>query len=85
MEYSGFNQTNPLLLDIEEEQRFYFVHSYRVVPDSSEIIIGETRYEHSFCSAFQQENIFGVQFHPEKSHRFGMNLMKNFVNYHNAK
>jgi glutamine amidotransferase len=70
---------NPLLpLDIEE-QRFYFVHSYKVVPDDLGITIGTAHYGGDFCAGFQQGNLFGFQFHPEKSHRFGMALMKRFV------
>lgn len=70
---------NPLISLTDEEQRFYFVHSYRVVPDDPSIVIGTTNYGGEFCAAFQKGNIFGVQFHPEKSHRFGMELMKRFV------
>ena len=62
-----------------EKQRFYFVHSYKVVPDDSDITIGIANYGGEFCAAFQQGNIFGVQFHPEKSHRFGMELMRRFI------
>ena len=71
--------TNPLIVDTKDEQRFYFVHSYRVVPDDPSIVIGTANYGGEFCAAFQKDNIFGVQFHPEKSHRFGMALMKRFV------
>jgi glutamine amidotransferase len=59
--------------------RFYFVHSYKVVPASSAVSIGQCNYGGDFCGAFQQDNLFGVQFHPEKSHKFGMALMKRFV------
>jgi imidazole glycerol-phosphate synthase subunit HisH len=72
---------NHLLPVSTEEQRFYFVHSYRVVPDDSEIMIGTADYGGEFCAAFQQGNVFGVQFHPEKSHRFGMELMQRFVEF----
>lgn len=70
---------NTLLPPSNEEQRFYFVHSYKVVPNDPDIIIGATKYSGEFCSAFQYNNIYGVQFHPEKSHRFGMQLMRRFV------
>ena len=70
---------NALISLGEEEQRFYFVHSYRVVPDDPEVIIGVANYGSEFCAAFQKDNIIGVQFHPEKSHRFGMALMKRFM------
>lgn len=71
--------SNPLIPHTEEEHRFYFVHSYRVVPDESSIVTGTANYAGEFCAAFQKGNIFGVQFHPEKSHRFGMALMKRFA------
>lgn len=70
---------NPLLPINQEESRFYFVHSYKVVPNKPNISIGQSNYGDEFCAAFQQNNVFGVQFHPEKSHRFGMALMKHFV------
>lgn len=70
---------NPIIPATCREERYYFAHSYRVVPDNPSIIIGLTDYGGSFCSAFQQDNILGVQFHPEKSHRFGLQLMKRFL------
>ena len=82
--HMGWNEVrpvsyNPLIPLTDEEQRFYFVHSYRVVPDDPSIVIGTANYGGEFCAAFQKGNIYGVQFHPEKSHRFGMELMKRFV------
>ncbi len=71
--------SNPLIPHAKEGQRFYFVHSYRVVPDDPKVVTGTANYGGEFCAAFQQGNLFGVQFHPEKSHRFGMALMKRFV------
>ena len=73
------SRENPLLPTDEEERRFYFVHSYKVMPNNPDISIGQCDYGGEFCAAFQKDNIFGVQFHPEKSHRFGMALMKRFV------
>jgi glutamine amidotransferase len=72
-------RANPLIPIGDKESRFYFVHSYKVVPNDPTISIGLCNYGGEFCAAFQQENIFGVQFHPEKSHRFGMELVKRFV------
>jgi len=72
---------NPLLPALDEEQRFYFVHSYKVILDDPDISIGSTNYGGEFCSAFQKKNIFGVQFHPEKSHKFGLSLMKRFIEF----
>ena len=83
--HMGWNRVNPKkpnpLVKEAEEQRFYFVHSYHVVPTSQDIIIGVCDYGGDFCAAFQKDNIFGVQFHPEKSHRFGLALLENFMNY----
>jgi imidazole glycerol-phosphate synthase subunit HisH len=64
---------------IPEELRYYFVHSYHFMPNNIEDILTTTEYGYEFVSAFQHENITGVQFHPEKSHKFGMKLLANFV------
>lgn len=71
--------SNSLIPLADEEQRFYFVHSYHVVVDNPAVVIGVSYYGGEFCAAFQQQHIFGVQFHPEKSHRFGLTLMKHFI------
>lgn len=70
---------HPLFNDFEDEARFYFVHSYYVQCEYKENILASTEYGHPFSSAVCKDNIFGVQFHPEKSHRFGMMLFKNFL------
>lgn len=80
----GWNQIsiikkNGLLTNSDSNRRFYFVHSYYVVPDSAEITIATAYYGQLYCAAFQNKNIYGVQFHPEKSHKFGMELMRNFI------
>ncbi len=62
-----------------EETRFYFVHSYHIVCDNQEDILAISYYGHEFTAAFARDNIYGVQFHPEKSHRFGMRILENFV------
>ena len=59
--------------------KFYFVHSYYVDCNDSYAIAGITKYDKDFVSAFQVDNIIGVQFHPEKSHKYGMNLFRNFA------
>lgn len=69
---------NPLLAGIDSP-RYYFVHSYHVVCDDPANACGMTRYGDEFASMFCQDNIFGVQFHPEKSHRFGFALLRNFM------
>jgi len=61
------------------DKRFYFVHSYYVEPESDDICSARAYYGLDFCAAFEHKNIYGVQFHPEKSHRFGMSLIRNFV------
>ncbi|MCX6166225.1 MAG: imidazole glycerol phosphate synthase subunit HisH [Ignavibacteriae bacterium] len=61
------------------DSRFYFVHSYYVVCENEADVISKTLYGIEFVSALQKENIFGTQFHPEKSHKYGMQLIKNFV------
>lgn len=70
---------NPLISGDEGEQRFYFVHSYHAVCKQSEDVLAIAQHGYDFPAAFGHGNIFGVQFHPEKSHRFGMALLKKFV------
>ena len=59
-------------------QRFYFLHSFIFVPENDDHVIATTFHECNFASALKNENIFGVQFHPEKSHQQGVELLKNF-------
>ncbi|HAH50372.1 MAG TPA: imidazole glycerol phosphate synthase subunit HisH, partial [Balneola sp.] len=63
---------------LPDESRYYFVHSYHVKVDSVENSILKTNYGVMFDSAIQKDNIYGTQFHPEKSHKFGMELLRNF-------
>lgn len=70
---------SPLTENFDKEFRFYFVHSYYVKADDEKNAIMRTEYGISFDSGIQRGNIFGAQFHPEKSHRFGMQLFKNFA------
>lgn len=70
---------SPLFNGTYPEPRFYFVHSYHVVCRSEQDILTKTFHGYDFVSSFVKENIVGVQFHPEKSHKFGMRLLKNFV------
>lgn len=70
---------NSLFNALEQDNRFYFVHSYHVECQDMSNQIATTNYGYEFASAVQKNNIFGVQFHPEKSHRFGMTLLKNFT------
>lgn len=61
-----------------EENRFYFVHSYHVVCNNQKNILATANYGKTFTCSIHKDNIYGVQFHPEKSHKFGMQLLKNF-------
>lgn len=73
---------NSLLTDAFEsfdEMRFYFVHSYFVQVDNKQNSILKTKYGIEFDSAIQKDNIYGAQFHPEKSHKFGMKIFENFA------
>lgn len=64
---------------IEDGTDFYFVHSYIYSSLNSNNIISTTEYGETFCSAIQSQNLFGVQFHPEKSHIAGKRLIQNFI------
>jgi glutamine amidotransferase len=68
-----------LLRDMPEESRFYFVHSYYVVCSDPSDVAGVTSYGSNFTSMFHKRHFFGVQFHPEKSHKFGMKILQNFA------
>jgi len=68
-----------LLTNLPCNSRFYFVHSYYVKPADNADTLTTTLYEQEFASSFEKGNIAGVQFHPEKSHKFGMALLKNFA------
>ena len=68
-----------LTTNFEEESRFYFVHSYYVEVENQENSILKTEYGLEFDSAIQHKNVYGAQFHPEKSHKFGMKLFENFA------
>ena len=83
--HTGWNEImikkeSPLMIGIPNLSEFYFVHSYYFKPHRSEDILNETEYEERFVSSIQRENIFGVQYHPEKSHDVGELLFKNFIN-----
>jgi glutamine amidotransferase len=70
---------HPLLSELEPESRFYFVHSYYVHCDHEESVLAETDYGGYFHSVIGEGNIMGAQFHPEKSHKYGMRLLKNYA------
>ena len=74
-------QPHSLWNGIEDGARFYFVHSYYVVPDQHALTAGTTNYGIPFTSAVARDNIFAVQFHPEKSARDGLALLANFMRW----
>ncbi len=73
--------SHPMWKDIEQDARFYFVHSFYVEPKNSGIVAATCDYGLEFCTAIHQENLFATQFHPEKSHTAGLQLLKNFVEW----
>lgn len=80
----GWNQVqqrgnHPLLANIADNAFFYFVHSYSCEPDNPSVVVGETEYGVLYPSVVVQENISGVQFHPEKSQAAGLRLLANFA------
>ena len=82
--HTGWNQItktkqSALMKNISDLSEFYFVHSYHFKCNNSADILNETEYEYKFTSAVEKENIFGVQYHPEKSHDVGKQILKNFV------
>jgi len=84
--HMGWNQVHqigehPVWAGIPQDSRFYFVHSYFVVPDQPELTVGTTDYGVEFTSALAKDNLFAVQFHPEKSAHWGLTLLRNFVNW----
>ncbi len=82
--HMGWNQVEPvdrttLFAGEESEFRFYFVHSYRALCTDDADVLGWTEYGDRFASAVRRDNVYGVQFHPEKSHRFGLQVLRNFI------
>lgn len=75
-------QNNSILFDgLEQNLDFYFTHSYRVFEQSANAIHSFCDYGEGFVSSIEKGNVFGTQFHPEKSHINGLNLLKNFIKY----
>lgn len=87
--HMGWNQVyqskNPhahaLWNEIDDGARFYYVHSYYVQPDNAAVVTGFSEYPKAFTSAIAQDNLFAVQFHPEKSAAAGLQMLSNFVNW----
>ena len=84
--HMGWNQVrqvsdHPLWRGIPQDNRFYFVHSYYLRPADETLVVGWTHYGFEFASAIARDNIFAVQFHPEKSAQAGLRLLANFVDW----
>ncbi len=84
--HMGWNEvrqsiSHPLWAEIEQDSRFYFVHSYQVQSARPELVAGTCHYGIDFDVALARDNVFAVQFHPEKSSRVGLQLLKNFLNW----
>ena len=80
----GWNQINiirdsKIFEDIENNSHMYFVHSYEFIPVEKSVISATTNYSSNIVSSVEKENIFGTQFHPEKSHKLGLRIIKNFI------
>lgn len=73
------NKSSNILDGLDNDSRFYFVHSYFVKCQNEMDVLTKTTYEFDFVSSFEVDNLIGVQFHPEKSHRFGVTLFRNFL------
>jgi glutamine amidotransferase len=81
----GWNQINILkeskiFKDIKNNSHMYFVHSYEFVPEDKEVISATTEYSSNIVCSIEKENIFGTQFHPEKSDKIGLKIIYNFIN-----
>lgn len=85
--HMGWNQVHqnepdhPMWKDISQDSRFYFVHSFYVEPKDTRTVAATCNYGLDFCAAIHKENLFATQFHPEKSHTAGLQLLKNFVEW----
>ena len=82
--HMGWNQIQirhkpPVLADLADGTNVYFVHSYYVVPDDSDVIATETDYGGNFCSMVWRDNLFASQFHPEKSQKDGLSILQGFA------
>jgi glutamine amidotransferase len=75
----SFRKPAPILAGLENGVHCYFVHSYYVVPQDATVVAAETDYPTPFCSMVWRDNLFATQFHPEKSQRDGLRMLKNFA------
>ena len=80
----GWNEINivkdsKIFKDIKNKSHMYFVHSYELIPDDKNVITATTDYSSNIICSVEKENIFGTQFHPEKSDKFGLKIIENFI------
>jgi len=80
MGWANISKMNLWPGNLKKESRFYHVHSYFCIPKNSSEIIGIASYGNEFVTAVRKKNIFGVQFHPEKSHKHGINFFQDLLN-----
>ncbi|WP_296405105.1 imidazole glycerol phosphate synthase subunit HisH [Psychrobacter sp.] len=78
---SGMDTKHPLWQGIDEHAHFYFVHSYYCAPEDKSVVAAVCDYGQPFCASVIKDNLFATQFHPEKSHKDGLQLLKNFVEW----
>ena len=81
--YANFynvEMNNKILKDIENNSHMYLVHSYEFIPQDKSIISATTDYSSNIVCSVEKENIFGTQFHPEKSDKIGLKIIDNFIN-----
>ena len=81
----GWNQINivkdsKIFKDVENNSHMYFVHSYEFIPEDKDVISATTDYSSKVVCSVEKDNIFGTQFHPEKSDKIGLKIIKNFIN-----
>ena len=81
MVWNNITPKEHLLLSNISDPRFYFLHSYYFLPASAELVLAEAKYGERFAAAVCRENVMGVQFHPEKSHHWGIRLLQNFAEF----
>jgi len=79
---TNINKDIPLYSELDDDTWFYYVHNYHVTTNDEKLISLTSTYGHDYVAALSNENILGVQFHPEKSHKYGLRLFSNFLNHY---
>ena len=74
-------RSSPLWKNVPDQSFFYFAHSFYIQPQDDSIVTGEIEYDGLFAVAVRRDNVFGLQFHPEKSQKYGLQILKNFIDY----